>query len=77
MVALANLTPGCFVFYSRHGHEVNPAEARPHLLQFGDVETLAPLQEEAIRIMNKPGAVFVEYKHFDPSRDIIAVCRQS
>ncbi|KAI3327388.1 hypothetical protein HD806DRAFT_531961 [Xylariaceae sp. AK1471] len=64
-----------YVMYNRQGHQVNIAEARTHLLQYGEIERLEPLHEEAARIMNLPGAVFVEYKHFDPSRDIIAAYR--
>lgn len=61
--------------FSREGNQVDLTEARSHLLQFGEVSRLEPLHEEAVEAMNLPGAVFVEYSHFDPGRDIISVCR--
>ncbi|KAJ2990516.1 hypothetical protein NUW58_g2914 [Xylaria curta] len=65
----------CYVIFNREGHQVNLAEARSHLLQFGEVARLEPLHEEAVRAMKLPGAVFVEYTHFDPGRDIISAYR--
>lgn len=59
--------------FSRDGHQVNMAEARSHLLQFGEVSRLELLHEEAAKTMKLPGSVFVEYSHFDPGRDIISV----
>lgn len=59
--------------FSREGHQVNVAEARTHLLQFGDISKLEPLHPEAVNTMKLPGAVFVEYAQFDPVRDIISV----
>ncbi|RWA04462.1 hypothetical protein EKO27_g10642 [Xylaria grammica] len=64
-----------YVMFSREGHQVNVAEARSHLLQFGDIKKLEALHEEAVRAMKLPGAVFVEYMHFDPGRDIISAYR--
>lgn len=49
------------------------AEARSHLLQFGDISKLEPLRDEAMKAMKLPGSVFVEYERFDPGRDIISV----
>lgn len=63
------------MIFNREGHQVNVAEARNHLVQFGEITRLEPLHEEALRAMKLPGAVFVEYSHFDPGRDIISVCR--
>lgn len=60
--------------FSRGGHQVNVAEARGHLLQFGDISKLEPLHDEAMKAMKLPGSVFVEYERFDPGRDIVAVC---
>ncbi len=60
--------------FNREGHQVNVVEARNHLLQFGEISKLEPLHEEAVNTMKLPGAVFVEYMHFDPGRDIISVC---
>ncbi|TGJ77576.1 hypothetical protein E0Z10_g10693 [Xylaria hypoxylon] len=54
---------------------VNSVEARSHLSQFGEVSKLEPLHEEAVKTMKLPGAVFVEYTHFDPGRDIISAYR--
>lgn len=59
--------------FNRDGHQVNTTEARSHLLQFGEISRLEPLHEEAAKTMKLPGAVFVEYLHFDPGRDIISV----
>jgi len=53
--------------------QVSLAEAQSHLSQFGEIEELKPLNEEAAKIMNTPGAVYVRYKYFDPARDIISV----
>ncbi|KAI1362437.1 hypothetical protein F5Y08DRAFT_355331 [Xylaria arbuscula] len=64
-----------YVMFSREGHQVNVAEARTHLLQFGDISKLEPLHPEAVNAMKLPGAVFVEYTHFDPVRDIISAYR--
>ncbi|KAI0403058.1 hypothetical protein F4802DRAFT_608259 [Xylaria palmicola] len=65
----------CYVMFNREGHQVNAVEARSHLLQFGEIAKLEPLHEEAVRAMKLPGAVFVEYTHFDPGRDIISAYR--
>ncbi|KAI0863379.1 hypothetical protein F4860DRAFT_511773 [Xylaria cubensis] len=65
----------CYVMFNRESHQVNIVEARNHLMQFGDIARLEPLHEEAVSAMNLPGAVFVEYKHFDPARDIISAYR--
>ncbi|KAI1160209.1 hypothetical protein F5B18DRAFT_676276 [Nemania serpens] len=65
----------CYVMFSRDGHQVNMAEARSHLLQFGEVSRLELLHEEAAKTMKLPGSVFVEYSHFDPGRDIISAYR--
>ncbi|KAI1129317.1 hypothetical protein F5Y10DRAFT_291228 [Nemania abortiva] len=65
----------CYVMFSREGHQVDLDDARSHLLQFGEVSRLEPLHEEAVRTMKLPGAVFVEYTHFDPGRDIISAYR--
>ncbi|KAI0530084.1 hypothetical protein GGR58DRAFT_518748 [Xylaria digitata] len=65
----------CYVMFSREGHQVNVVEARSHLLQFGEISKLEPLHEEAVKTMKLPGAVFVEYTHFDPGRDIISAYR--
>ncbi|KAI0440272.1 hypothetical protein F4803DRAFT_577927 [Xylaria telfairii] len=65
----------CYVMFNREGHQVNVAEARNHLVQFGEITRLEPLHEEALRAMKLPGAVFVEYTHFDPGRDIISAYR--
>ncbi|KAI0521140.1 hypothetical protein F5B22DRAFT_644389 [Xylaria bambusicola] len=64
-----------YVMFSREGHQVNVAEARTHLLQFGDISKLEPLHQEAVNAMKLPGAVFVEYTQFDPVRDIISAYR--
>ncbi|KAI1276304.1 hypothetical protein F5Y07DRAFT_399562 [Xylaria sp. FL0933] len=65
----------CFVMFNRESHQVNVAEARSHLLQFGEISKLEPLHEEAVNAMKLPGAVFVEYMNFDPGRDIISAYR--
>ncbi|KAI0431791.1 hypothetical protein F5Y09DRAFT_354596 [Xylaria sp. FL1042] len=65
----------CYVMFNREGHQVNVVEARSHLLQFGEISKLEPLREEAVNAMKLPGAVFVEYMHFDPGRDIISAYR--
>ncbi|KAI0906130.1 hypothetical protein F4823DRAFT_631798 [Ustulina deusta] len=65
----------CYVMFNREGHQVNVVEARNHLLQFGEISKLEPLHEEAVNTMKLPGAVFVEYTHFDPGRDIISAYR--
>ncbi|GAW26971.1 putative RNA recognition domain-containing protein [Rosellinia necatrix] len=65
----------CYVMFNREGHQVNVAEARSHLLQFGEISRLEPLHEEAVKAMKLPGSVFVEYTHFDPGRDIISAYR--
>ncbi|KAI1432442.1 hypothetical protein GGR50DRAFT_697072 [Xylaria sp. CBS 124048] len=65
----------CYVMFSRKGFQVNLTEARSHLLQFGEISKLEPLREEAVNTMKLPGAVFVEYQHFDPGRDIISAYR--
>ncbi|KAF2968693.1 hypothetical protein GQX73_g4886 [Xylaria multiplex] len=65
----------CYVMFSREGHQVNVVEARSHLLQFGEISKLEALHEEAVKAMKLPGAVFVEYTHFDPGRDIISAYR--
>ncbi|KAI1427239.1 hypothetical protein F5Y12DRAFT_792563 [Xylaria sp. FL1777] len=65
----------CYVMFNREGHQVNVIEARSHLLQFGEISKLEPLHEEAVNAMRLPGAVFVEYMHFDPGRDIISAYR--
>ncbi|KAI1311253.1 hypothetical protein F5Y03DRAFT_382362 [Xylaria venustula] len=64
-----------YVMFNREGHQVNVVEARSHLLQFGEIRKLEPLQQEAVNTMKLPGAVFVEYTHFDPGRDIISAYR--
>ncbi|KAI1812249.1 hypothetical protein GGS20DRAFT_591914 [Poronia punctata] len=64
-----------YVMFSVKGNPVDLAEAESHLLQFGEVEELKPLNEEAAKAMNTPGAVYVKYKHFDPARDIISAYR--
>ncbi|KAJ8111721.1 hypothetical protein ONZ43_g5555 [Nemania bipapillata] len=65
----------CYVMFKREGTQVDLTEARSHLLQFGEVSRLEPLHEEAVKTMRLPGAVFVEYSHFDPGRDIISAYR--
>ncbi|KAI1109636.1 hypothetical protein F5Y14DRAFT_458010 [Nemania sp. NC0429] len=65
----------CYVMFNRDGHQVNTTEARSHLAQFGEIARLEPLHEEAAKIMKLPGAIFVEYTHFDPGRDIISAYR--
>ncbi|KAK5632404.1 hypothetical protein RRF57_008118 [Xylaria bambusicola] len=72
---LAEFVSGRYVIFSREGHQVNVAEARTHLLQFGDISKLEPLHQEAVNAMKLPGAVFVEYTQFDPVRDIISAYR--
>jgi hypothetical protein len=72
-LGFANIFIGCYVLFRRDGRKVDMDEARSHLLQFGDVNKLEFLHEEAVQTMRLPGAVFAEYKHFDPSRDIISV----
>ncbi|KAI8632654.1 hypothetical protein F5Y19DRAFT_471825 [Xylariaceae sp. FL1651] len=64
-----------FVMYSIEGHQVDVAEARKHVWQYGPIEKIEPLQEHAARIMEVSGAVFIEFEQFDPGRDIIAAYR--
>ncbi|KAI1823726.1 hypothetical protein F4861DRAFT_539705 [Xylaria intraflava] len=65
----------CYVMFNRKGHQVSISDARSHLLQFGEISKLELLREDAAQTMKLPGAMFVEYVHFDPSRDIISAYR--
>ncbi|KAI1501658.1 hypothetical protein F5X99DRAFT_408884 [Biscogniauxia marginata] len=66
-----------YVMFSTQGHEIEVDEARSQLSQFGPIEKCERLRPELQEVMNLPGAVFVQYRSFDPSRDIIATYRHN